>query len=62
MFYLLLRERERQSMSEGGAEKERDTEAEAGSRLGAVSTEPDVRLELTNREIMTPEEVGCLTD
>ena len=37
----------------GGAEREGDTESEAGSRLRAVSTEPDVRLELTNHEIMT---------
>ena len=43
--YLLLRDRERQSMSRGGAEREGDTESEAGSRLRAVSTEPDVGLE-----------------
>ena len=40
-------------MSRGGAEREGDTESEAGSRLRAVSTEPDARLELTNREIMS---------
>ena len=40
-------------MSEGGAERERDTESEAGSRLQAVSTEPDPGLEPTNYEIMT---------
>ena len=40
-------------MSGGGAEREGDTESEAGSRLPAVSTEPDAGLELTNREIMT---------
>ena len=33
MFYLLLRERERQSTSRGGAEREEDTESEAGSRF-----------------------------
>ena len=44
--------RERQSASGGGAEREGDTEFEAGSRLYAVSTELDVGLELTNREIM----------
>ena len=38
-------------MSGGGAERDGDTEA--GSRLRAVSTEPDVGLELMNREIMT---------
>ena len=40
-------------MSGGGVEKEGDTESEAGSRLRAVSTEPDARLELTNGEIVT---------
>ena len=40
-------------MSEGGAEKEGDTESKAGSRLRAVSPEPDAGLELTDREIMT---------
>ena len=38
-------------MSGGGAQREGDTEPEAGSRLHTVSTEPDVGLELTNREI-----------
>ena len=45
-----------------GAEREGDTESEAGSRLRAVSTEPDAGLELTNGEIMTWAEVGWLTD
>ena len=40
-------------MSRVGAERGRDTESDAGSRLGAVSTEPDAGLELTDREIMT---------
>ena len=40
-------------MSRGGAEREGDTESKAGSRLRAVNTEPDVGLELTDREIMT---------
>ena len=40
-------------MSGGGAEREGDTESETGSRLCAVSAEPDSRLELTNHEIMT---------
>ena len=48
-----MRDRERQSTSRGGAEREGDTETEAGSRLRAVSTEPDAGLELTDREIMT---------
>ena len=45
--------REGQSANGGGAEREGDTESEAGSRLRAVSTEPDAGLEPTNREIMT---------
>ena len=38
---------------EGQRERERDTESEAGFRLPAVSTEPDMGLELANCEIMT---------
>ena len=49
-------------MNGGGAEREGDTESEAGSRLQAVSPEPDAGLELTDREIVTQAEVGCLTD
>ena len=48
-----MRDRERQNMSRGWAEREGDTESEAGSRLPAVSTEPDTGLEPTNHEIMT---------
>ena len=40
-------------MNRGGAEREGDTESEAGSRLQAVSTEPRSGLELTNWVIMT---------
>ena len=40
-------------MSMGGAERRGDTESEAGSRLRAVSTEPDAGPELTNGETMT---------
>ena len=40
-------------MGGGGAEREGDPESEAGSRLRAVSSEPDAGLELTNCEIMT---------
>ena len=35
------------------AEREGDTESQAGSRLRAVSTEPDMGLQLTNHEIVT---------
>ena len=54
-------DRERQSMNEGGSEREGDTESEAGSRLWAVSTEPDTGLELTECEIMTWAERRSLT-
>ena len=46
-------ERERQSTNRRGAEREGDAESEAGSRLGAVSTELDSGLELTDHEITT---------
>ena len=49
-------------MSGGGAEKGGSTESKAGSRLWAVSTEPDAGLEFTDREIMTWAEVEGLTD
>ena len=49
-------------MSGGGAEREGDIESKAGSRLRAVSTEPNTEFELTNYEIMTWAEVGRLTD
>ena len=51
--YLFLREGERRSLSGGGTEREGDTESEAGSRLRAVSAEPDAGLKLTDCEIMT---------
>ena len=37
----------------GGLERKGDTEAEAGSRLRAVSTETDTRLKLMNHKTMT---------
>ena len=40
-------------MNGGGAERDGDTESEAGSRLCAGSTEPNAGLELMNHEIMT---------
>ena len=48
-------------MSGGGAEREGDTESQAGSRFQTVSTEPDAGLELTNCEIVTWAKVGRLT-
>ena len=38
-------------MNGGGADREGDTESEAGSGVRAVSTEPDAGLEPTNREM-----------
>ena len=40
-------------MSGRGAEREGDTESEAGFRLHAVSTEPSAGFEPRNHEIMT---------
>ena len=51
--FLFIFETEKDSMSRRGAERGGDTEFEAGSRLRAVSTEPDAGLELMNREITT---------
>ena len=53
--YLFMREgqRERERDWEQGRGRERGTERPPPSRLRTVSSEPDVGLELTNREIMT---------
>ena len=49
--FIFERARERRTEREwGGAEREGDTESEAGSGLPAVSTEPAAGLELTNSE------------
>ena len=47
------RQTERDSMIGGGAEREGDTESNAGSKLHADSTQPNTGLKLTNLEIMT---------
>ena len=60
--FIYFWDRERQSMNRGRLEREGDTESETGSRLWAVSTEPDVGLELMDREIMIWAKVGRLTD
>ena len=51
--YLFLKERERQTVREGGVGREGDTESEAGSRLRAISRDPNAGLEPTNHDIMT---------
>ena len=50
IFYFWDRETEHER---GRAEREGDTESETGSRLRAISPEPDAGLELTDREIVT---------
>ena len=40
-------------MNRAGAEREGDTESETGSRLRAISPEPDAGLEHTDLEIVT---------
>ena len=54
--YLFLRERDqekdRHGVWGGEGQRERETESKAGSRLQAVSTEPDAKLEPTNQETM----------
>ena len=46
----------------GEGQRESETQSETGSRPWAVSTEPNVGLELTDREIMTQAEAGHPTD
>ena len=53
VYLLFLRGRETECERGTGRERGRDTESKAGSRLQAVSTEPDAGLELTSHEIMT---------
>ena len=60
--FIYFWERERQSTSRWGTEREGDTESKAGSRLWAISTEPDVGLEHMDCEIMTWAKVGCWTN
>ena len=48
-----MKERETEHDPIRGREREGDTESETGSRIQAVSTEPDVGLELMNLKIMT---------
>ena len=60
--FIYFWDRERQSMSRGGAEREGDTKSKTGSRFWAVSTEPNAGLELTECETMTWAEVRRSTD
>ena len=60
--YLFLRQRETEREWGRDREREGDTESATGSRLWAVSTEPNVGLEPMNRGIMTQADVGYSTD
>ena len=51
--YFSERQRERDRERVGEEQRDGDTESEAGSRFQGVSTEPDVGLEIMNREIKT---------
>ena len=62
LMFFYFWERKNENKHGGGAEREGGTECEAGSRLWAVSREPDVGLKLKNCEIMTWAEVGHLTN
>ena len=57
-----MRQRETEHERGRGREREGDTELEVGSRLWAVSSEPNAGLELTDREIVTWAEVRRLTN
>ena len=50
--YLFLGQREPEHERGRGREREGDTESETGSRLGAISPEPDTGLKLMDREIV----------
>ena len=56
------RDREREKEKSGEGQRKRETESEAGSRLWAVSTEPNTGLKLTNHKITAWVKVRCLTD
>ena len=62
--FIFERERERQSTSRGGAERERETQnpKQAPRSEKAVRTEPDTGLKPANHEIMTWAKVRHLTD
>ena len=53
LMFIYIWERETEHEHERGKGRETETESEAGSRLWAVSTEPDVELEPISCEIMT---------
>ena len=62
IYFLRKRETEHEKVGVGVGEREGATKSKAGSRLWAVSAEPDAGLELMDHEIMTWAQVGSLTD
>ena len=60
--FIFARERETEWKQGRGRERDTHTELKAGSRLWAVSTEPDTGLKLTDHEIVTWAKIGRLTD
>ena len=52
-FLMFISKRDRDRDRAGDGQREGDTESKAGSRIWAVSTEPEVGLKPTNCEIMT---------
>ena len=63
--FIFERQTERQTEHERGRGRERgkqNPKQAPGSRLWAVSKEPDAGLELTDHKIMTEAKVGLLTD
>ena len=61
-FFVNVCFRETERTQTGQGQREGDTESKAGSRLRAVSVEPDAGLEPTDCEIMTRAKVGHSTD
>ena len=62
VYFLKERERETECKWGRGRQREREEDTEAGSRRWAVSTEPNMGLELMNSKIMTWTEVWRLTN
>ena len=60
--YFWERERERQSASKEGAEREREIQNPKQAPGSALSAEPNTELKPTSHEIMSWAEVGRLTD
>ena len=60
--FIYFWEKETECEQGRGREREEDMESEAGSRLWAVSTEPDMGLESMSCEMVTWTKVGRLTN